>query len=49
VAGLRVILLAAESMNGQAPLTLVNAPRVAWLLKVLGLSELRSLDIREGD
>lgn len=48
-AGLRVIVQAAESMNGRAPLTLVNAPRVAWLLKVLGLADIGSLDIREGE
>jgi len=48
-AGLRAIVQAAESMNGRAPLTLVNAPRVAWLLKVLGLSDIGSLDVQEGD
>ena len=38
--GLRVVLQAAASLNGAGPLTLLNAPRVAWLLEVVGLSEL---------
>jgi anti-sigma B factor antagonist len=49
VSGLRVLVQAAESLNGRSPLTVVNAPRVAWLFKVIGLSDIRSLIIREGE
>ena len=45
--GLRVILQAAASRNGAGPLTLRNAPRVAWLLELVGLSELSTLVICE--
>jgi stage II sporulation protein AA (anti-sigma F factor antagonist) len=45
-AGLRVILQAASSRNGAGPLTLVNAPRVAWLLKLVGLEGLPTIDVR---
>ena len=48
-AGLRAILQTAQSQNGSGPLTLVNAPRVAWLLEVVGLRELSCLDLRDGD
>jgi len=47
-AGLRVILQAAESRNGDGPLILVNAPRVAWLLKLVGLDGLPSVDVSDG-
>src|SRR5262245_28877773 len=36
-AGLRVILQTAQTRNGAGPLVLVNASRVAWLLKLVGL------------
>jgi anti-anti-sigma factor len=48
VAGLRVILRTAACRNGAGPLTLVNAPRVAWLLELVGLGDTPSLDIRRG-
>jgi anti-sigma B factor antagonist len=43
--GLRVIVNVAESLNGVGPLTLVNAERVAWFLKTIGLDELSSIEI----
>jgi anti-anti-sigma factor len=48
VCGLRAVLEVAESRNGAGPLTLVNASRVAWLLEVVGLNELPSIEIRDG-
>ena len=45
--GLRVVLQAGASLNGTGPLTLLNAPRVAWLLELVGLSELSSIVICE--
>jgi anti-anti-sigma factor len=48
-AGLHVILRAAECRNGGPPLVLVNAPRVARLLKVVGLEGMASIDVRDGD
>ena len=47
-AGLRVILQAARSRNGDGPLILVNAPRVAWLLKLVGLEGLPSIVVQDG-
>jgi anti-sigma B factor antagonist len=47
--GIRVILEAAESLNGRGPLTIVNAPRVERLLRLVGLSEIPSLSIRDGE
>ncbi len=43
VAGLRVVLQVAASRNGAGPLTLLNASQVAWLLQVVGLSEVSSM------
>jgi anti-anti-sigma factor len=48
-AGLHVILEIAERRNGSGPLVLDNAPRVAWLLKVVGLEGLSSVKVRGGD
>ena len=48
-AGLRVVLETAESRNGVGPLTLVNASRVAWLLEVVGLSDLPSIAMSDGE
>jgi anti-anti-sigma factor len=48
-AGLRVILQAAKSRNGTGPLVVVNAPRVAWLLKLVGLEGLSTIDVRGED
>jgi anti-anti-sigma factor len=49
-AGLRAVLQVAESRNGRGPLPLVNAPRVEALLRMVGLSDLPSVDIRtEGE
>ena len=45
--GLRVILQVAQTMNGVGPLTLVNAPRVARLFKVVGLGDVPSVEFRE--
>lgn len=45
--GLRVVLQAAAARNGAGPLTLLNARRVAWLLELVGLSELSSIVICE--
>ena len=47
-AGLRTIVEAAESLDGRAPLVLVNAPRLARLLDLVGLSGLASIAIRDG-
>lgn len=47
VAGLRVILRAAESLSGAGPLTLVNASLVARLLELVELREIPSLDLRD--
>jgi anti-anti-sigma factor len=46
-AGLRVVLEAAESLNGAGPLTLRHAPLVARLLKLVGLSDLPSIVLLE--
>ena len=46
--GLRVLFEVAESRDGVGPLALVNAPRVAWLLELLGMSDLASIDLRDG-
>jgi anti-sigma B factor antagonist len=47
--GLRVILQAAESLDGAGPLTLLHAPRVAWLLKVVGLEGISTIDLATED
>ena len=47
-AGLQIILGAAHSRNGLGPLTLVNAPRVAWLLDLLEMRNDPSIDLRDG-
>jgi anti-anti-sigma factor len=47
-AGLQVLMAAAHSRNGLGPLTLVNAPRVAWLLELLGMRDESSIDLRDG-
>ena len=49
LSGVRVILQTAEARNGHGPLQLVNAPRVAWLLELVGLDEEQaSLHICDG-
>ena len=48
-AGVRVILQAAHSMNGSGPLRLRNAGRVGWLLSVVGLEGLASIEVRDQD
>jgi len=45
--GLRVVLQVAESLNGQGPLTLFNARRVARVLALVGLTDLPSIVVRE--
>jgi anti-anti-sigma factor len=47
--GLRAILQVAAALNGAGPLTLLNASRVRWLLDMVGLSDLRSIVIRDED
>jgi anti-anti-sigma factor len=47
-AGLHVILQVAQRRNGGPPLVVLNAPRVAWLLEVVGLEDLPSIDVRGG-
>ncbi len=42
--GLRAILQVAESMNGSGPVCLLNAGRVARLLKLVGLDDISSID-----
>ena len=46
-AGLRVVLQLAQARNGNGPLTLLNARRVAWVLELIGLSDVSSIEIRE--
>jgi anti-anti-sigma factor len=46
-AGLRAILAVAESLNGAGPLTLRNAHRVSRLLKMVGLTGLACVDVRD--
>jgi anti-anti-sigma factor len=48
VAGIWAILRAAESRNGAGPLTLLNASRIAWLLKVVGLEGLPCIEFASG-
>jgi anti-anti-sigma factor len=43
VVGLHGVLETAASRNGAGPLVVQNAPQVAWLLDLLGLSELPSI------
>ena len=45
--GLHALIAAAESLDGSARLRLTNARRVAWLLRLVGLSDVPSLDVRE--
>jgi anti-sigma B factor antagonist len=45
--GVRVVLEVAESRDGVGPLTLLNAGRVAWVLELVGLNELPSIDVRD--
>ena len=47
VVGLQAILRVAVSRNGLGALTVLNAPRVAWLLDLVGLSEMSSIVVRE--
>lgn len=46
-AGLRVILRTAAARNGNGPLILMNAPKVAWVLDLVGLGSLPSVVIRD--
>lgn len=47
-AGLRVILKVADSLDGAAPLKLLNARRAVWLLELVGLTDLPSIAIWDG-
>jgi hypothetical protein len=40
-----VILAAASTLNGSGPLRFVRAQRLAWLLDVVGLGTLRTIEI----
>jgi len=42
--GIRVLLEVAHSRNGAGPLTLVEARRVAWLLELVGLGDVPSIE-----
>ena len=44
--GLRALLQVAESRNGAGPLPLINAFRVEWVLDLVGLSGLPSIEVR---
>ena len=44
-AGIRVVLGAAAKLNGSGPLRVVNAPRLAWLLDVVGLKTSDAIEI----
>jgi anti-anti-sigma factor len=46
--GLHAILRTAQSGRAKQPLTLLNASRVAWLLKVVGLEGLPVLAMCDG-
>jgi anti-anti-sigma factor len=46
-AGLRVVLQAAETLNGSGPLRLLNAPLVARLLDLVGLGDLPTVALCE--
>jgi anti-anti-sigma factor len=48
--GLHAVLSAAGDRNGAGPLQLVNAPRAAWLLDVVGLTDVAPIVVRgEGE
>jgi len=47
VAGVRVFLGAAATLDGAGPLRFVNAQRLAWLLDVIGLHAVDTIEIRE--
>ena len=47
VAGVRVFLGAAAALDGAGPLRFVNAQRLAWLLDVIGLHAVDTIEIRE--
>jgi anti-anti-sigma factor len=50
VAGIRAIVQAAESRNGNGQLTLIHAPRVAWLFQVVGLEGISCIEFAaDGD
>ena len=44
--GLRALLQVAESRNEAGPLPLINAFRVEWVLDLVGLSGLPSIEVR---
>ena len=43
--GVRVFLGAASTLNGSGPLRFVNARRLAWLLDVIGLKAIDTIEI----
>jgi anti-anti-sigma factor len=44
-AGIRAVLGVAATLNGAGPLRFVHAQRLAWLLDVAGLHDLRTIQI----
>lgn len=46
-AGLRVLLEAAETLNGASPLRIRNAPLVERLLTLVGLGDVQSIELQE--
>jgi anti-anti-sigma factor len=45
--GLQAVLQVAATRNGAGPLVLVNAPRVEWLLDLVGLREASAIVVRD--
>jgi anti-anti-sigma regulatory factor len=45
VAGVRVFLRAAAALNGSGPLRFVHAERLVWLLDLIGLDDVTSIEI----
>ena len=48
VMGLRVVLEAADKLNGDGPLKIFNAPLVERLLAAVGLDDVTSIEVRDG-
>jgi anti-sigma B factor antagonist len=47
--GLKALLRVAASLNGRGPLALVNAPLVARLLELTGLTDMSGIEVRESE
>jgi anti-anti-sigma factor len=48
-AGVRVFLGAAARLNGTGPLRIVNGGRLAWVLALVGLDGLDTIEILDGE